>query len=83
MSDGGMGLAEAAEKLAARRAAGVDLRPQSREFLSMADGQPQAAVLQKFKNTPLVQQSAITCMEVLRKDTDQVILILNKGLCFR
>ncbi|ESL09887.1 hypothetical protein TRSC58_02388 [Trypanosoma rangeli SC58] len=61
----GMSVAEAAEMLRDRQAAGVELSTRSTDFLVSENAQERERFVESVKDTPLSQQSVVTCMSSL------------------
>ena len=64
--------ASALEVLQHAKENGVPLSTRSLELLSIEESSERETFVDECKNLPLIQQTVITCMTVLRKDSDDV-----------
>lgn len=75
-------LSSAAKRLTELRDSGSILTMRSAEFLSLEKESARATFVEEVKDQPFVQNTLITCMEVLKKDSEEADAItLLVGTC--
>lgn len=70
IKDGSVTTSQAYDKLSEARDGGITMSSRSLELLSVAEPEKQEAFVAKYKDQPLVQKTVITCMETVRKDSE-------------